>query len=142
MNELTPAHWQSERTAYGAWYPAHAPRESDSHYRLFEHARKRLIATGVGCWRCGSKEHLEAHHAQCEFAVANGVDYTKLAADFPEYHLDSEEAFLAWVESEGNLLMLCADCHRGPTGIHHVPYPCWVWQRWARTGIASARALP
>jgi hypothetical protein len=57
----------------------------------------------VGCWICGARENPEAHHAQVEFAAAAGVDFHKLAELFPQYHLDSQEAFLDWVESEGNL---------------------------------------
>lgn len=139
----TPAHWQQEPAhPYEAYYPEHLPRPRDPHYHLFEAARKRLLACGGGCWRCGERGKLECHHNQVEFAVANGCDREKLARDFPQYAFDSDEAFLEWVESEGNLLILCAKCHRGPIdGIHSIPYPTWIWKRWAKDGIDTTRAL-
>lgn len=135
---MPEAHYQKQTGAiFDLYFPAHAPRRSDRHYRLFDHARRRLIGSGVGCWICGIRDRLEAHHAQVEFAAAAGVDYAKLAADHPEYHLDSQEAFLAWVESEGNLMILCRQHHRGPLGVHTLPHPVWVLQKFWKDDLPA-----
>jgi len=135
---MTPAHVQHETLRLAFYFPEHPPRSEDSHYHLFEHARKRILAAGVGCWICGTKEHLELHHQEVEFAAAAGVDVEKFAALFPEYHITDEEAFLCWVESDGNLRVLCADCHRSPyRGIHSCPEPQWKLQRYWLKNLPS-----
>ena len=140
----TPAHLQVDRECVAFYYPEHLPRESDPHYKLFSKARKRIIAAGVGCWICGTKENLECHHAECEYAAATGVDVEKFATLFPEYHITSEEEFLNWVESEGNFQILCALHHRSPyAGVHHCPSPNWKLQRFWRTDLpAPVQAAP
>ena len=135
---VTPAHVQIDHEAVAFYYPEHLPREEDPHYHLFNQARKRVLAAGTGCWICGTKENLELHHSEVEFAAATGVDIERFAELFPEYHITCEEEFLAYVESEGNLLVLCAKCHRGPfNGIHHVVYPNWKLQRFWRQDLPA-----
>jgi hypothetical protein len=130
---VVKAHTQTVSEHFTVYYPEHPPRENDPHYHLFNSARRRILAAGVGCWICGCHENLELHHAILEFAVASGVDYEKLSADHPEYHITDEESFLAWVEGPGNLLVLCKDHHRSPyCGIHHVDYPSWETQKYWR----------
>lgn len=107
-------------------YPPHAPRESDPHYGIFRHAQHHLIhVLGARCWiggatlaeikaglpvghRCADARQLEAHHAIAEFAGLNEVDWRKVAADFPQAGLHSDEEFLRYAESEGGLMILCA----------------------------------
>jgi len=112
-----------------ACYPAHEPREHDPHHKLFTAARNLLISRGTGCWRCGSMEHLEAHHCLVEWALINGIDVNDIAKDFPA--ITDVESLHAWAEGPDNLEILCRDCHRGPMGVHLIPYPLWVAQRWA-----------
>jgi hypothetical protein len=139
----TPAHMQRQTDRFALYYPAHEPREKDPHYKAFEKARKRILAGGVGCWICGAKEHIELHHSEVEFAAATGVDLSKFEELYPQYAIESEEEFLAWVESEGNLLALCALHHRGPcSGIHHVPEPNWKLQRFWKDGIPPPVSSP
>jgi hypothetical protein len=134
-------------------YPPHEPRESDVHYRVFDHARKRLIHDlGTGCWiggatldqvkaglpsahRCAGASQLEAHHAIAEFAGLAETDWRKVAADFPQAGLHSDEDWLRFAESEGGLMILCDIHHRHPgRGIHAVTYPAWLLDRYAREG--------
>ena len=135
-NTQTAAHNQTESCRYIMYYPAHDPRASDPHYHLFNVARARIIKAGIGCWICGCKDHIELHHSEVEYALLNGEDYAKVALDFPQYKLTNDDEFAAWVESEGNLRALCMDHHRSPyLGIHHVAYPNWKAQRWAKAGV-------
>ena len=134
-----------------AYYPEHQPREQDPNYRVFHQARHHLVdVLKVGCWiggatkadiqaglpddhRCSGAKQLEAHHDVAEFAALNALDWQKIAADFPEVGITSNEDFLRFAESEGGLLILCDKHHRGPNhGIHSLSYPVWTLDRYAR----------
>lgn len=140
----TPAHTQSTTLHVAEWYPAHGPRESDPHYHLFHEAHARLLKAGkLVCWVCGkdgaaSGKPIELHHAKVEFALANGIDLPRFEAAFPELepiiHGD-EDAFLSWIEGEGNLLCLCKLHHTGVEGIHNLPYPIWECLRYWRADL-------
>jgi hypothetical protein len=99
---------------------------------------------------------LEAHHSDIEFSLLNAIDVEKwwesstrddagfIVESFshvdrwldrhPEYRAKPhEDVFMAYMESEGNLLQLCDVCHRSKEqGIHRIPYPDWraraVWR--------------
>lgn len=120
-------------------YPQHEPRESDVHYTTFNATRRRLKRLGaLKCWignaDC-SPGPIELHHSTVEFSLANVVDTAKFAAAYPEFHVESDEDFLTWVNSEGNLLPLCVQHHRGVLGIHSIHYPGWLIQRVMRDGV-------
>ena len=102
-----------------AYYPPHGPRAEDPNYRVFHEARNHLInVLNVGCWiggatkseiaaglpndhRCLGATQLEAHHHIAEFAGLNEIDWQKVATDFPQLGIDSDEAFLKAAESDG-----------------------------------------
>jgi hypothetical protein len=100
---------------------------------------------------------LEAHHDDIEFSLLNAIDVEKWwdssTRDDPGFMVESfsevdgwlgqhpqykgkshNEIFMAYMESDGNLLQLCDVCHRSKDqGIHHIPYPDWrvgrnVWK--------------
>ncbi len=79
---------------------------------------------GVGCWiggatkaqieaglpeghRCYGATQLEAHHEVAEFAGLTEIDWEKVAADFPQAGIHTDEDFLRFAESEGGLSILC-----------------------------------
>jgi len=136
-----------------AHYPPHGPRESDPHYGVFHRARHHLIdVLGVGCWiggatkkqieaglpddhRCAGATGLEAHHHIAEFAALAEEDWQKVADDFPQLGIHSDDEFLAAAESEGGLMILCSIHHRSPhAGIHSITEPVWKLDRYARDG--------
>lgn len=146
-----PAHYEKRTLHEVVAYPPHAPRDADPHYAVFEHARKHLIhALQVGCWiggatldqikaglpaghRCAGAKQLEAHHSVAEFAGLNEIDWRKVAVDFPQAGIHSDEDFLTFAESEGGLMILCDLHHRAAgRGIHAVTYPVWLLDRYAR----------
>lgn len=151
-HEQAPAAHFERRTLHEVVaYPPHAPRESDPHYKIFHHAQHRLIhELGTGCWiggatlaeikaglpighRCANATQLEAHHAIAEFAGLSETDWRKVAADFPQAGIHSDEDWLRFAESEAGLLILCDIHHRHPgKGIHSVTYPAWLLDRYAR----------
>jgi len=57
MTDIVPAHEGVISHRYHVHYPAHAPRESDPHYRAFEAFRKTL--QGTDRWVCHVGRHLE-----------------------------------------------------------------------------------
>ena len=120
----TPAHSQKVTYTVEEWFPAHLPRKNDPHYRVFDATRKRLKRLGkLICWRCGVKEgdllldedghpttakaSIELHHSVVEYSLANAVDIEEFGKLYPELHVEDDETFLQFVESEGNLLPLC-----------------------------------
>ncbi len=134
-------------------YPPHAPREQDGHYAVFRHAQHRLIhELGTECWiggatlaeikaglaaghRCAGATQLEAHHAVAEFAGLSEIDWQKVAKDFPQAGIHSDEDFLNFAESEGGLMILCDVHHRHiGKGIHAVTYPAWLLDKYAEDG--------
>lgn len=140
---VTPAHTQEATLHVHEYYPAHEPRESDPHYHLFHEAREKLRQLGkLKCWVCGKDEAaagqpIELHHSVIEFALANGVDVAKFAHLYPEFNVTDEATFVAFVESEGNLLPLCLDHHRGCHGIHSMTYSPWVAQAFWRSDLPA-----
>lgn len=125
---MTDGHIEKRTLIEAASYPAHGPRESDPHYAIFHGARKHLIdVLGVGCWiggatkaeiaaglpadhRCAGATQLEAHHAVAEFAGLTEIDFARVAEDFPQVGLHTDEDFLRFAESEGGLQIIC-DIH-------------------------------
>jgi hypothetical protein len=112
-------------------YPVHEPRKASAEYtRVHKHLIYDLDAP---CWICGVRRStggmMETHHAHFEWASQNGLDVAKVTADWPDI---TDRASLAeWVDSEANMLVLCAVHHRGQhTGIHAISYPAWLLQRY------------
>lgn len=148
---MTEAHFEKRTLRENAKYPKHAPREEDVHYKVFHHAQHHLIhELGAGCWiggatleqihsglaadhRCFGAKQLEAHHSVAEFAGLNEIDWQKVAKDFPQAELHSDEDFLNFAEGEGGLMILCDIHHReAGRGIHSVTYPVWLLDRYAK----------
>lgn len=99
------------------------------------------------------KWQLETHHSELEWAAEMAFErdpemLAKIVADLngqtpQEYlativsdlhervHGSDGAALREFLDSEGNMLILCATHHRGSrTGIHMVSYPAWKLQRW------------
>jgi hypothetical protein len=128
------------------FYPAHEPRQASGEYRRVHH--HLVVELDEECWICGVRHsdvlqmpaaeqrhwQLETHHSEIEWAAANGVDLALVMRDFPA--LQDREALRSWLDSEGNMLVLCATHHRGSrTGIHSISYPAWKLQRWQGQGF-------
>lgn len=150
----TPAHKQRVTYTIEEWFPAHLPRKNDPHYAVFNATRKRLKKLGrLICWRCGiadgellkdedgaataTKASIELHHSVVEYSLANAVDIEEFGKLYPEMHVQDDETFLQFVESEGNLLPLCVKCHRGKQGIHCCQYPGWLLERFKKQGVPA-----
>lgn len=129
MTDVTPAHDQKITNRYLMHVPPHEPRESDPHYADFHEWKRRQKAAGK--WRCGWAVlvdddtdcdltlPLEAHHSHIEFALQNGISFERLEHAFPGISDPAQVG--AWIESDANLILLCAKHHRAlGHGVHHL----------------------
>lgn len=134
-----PAHVQTRTLTETIWYPPHDHRTASPEYREVHH--HLVYELDEPCWICRVRqselpkgEHMETHHAVLEWALANAVDPALVLADFPEMGAADDRHLRQWLDSEGNMLVLCPTHHRhGLVGIHSVTYPAWVVQRYKRS---------
>lgn len=124
-----------------AFYPPHDPRKASSEYRKVHH--RLVVEMDEPCWICGVKHSqggaMETHHSELEWAAERAFENDpkmlhKIVRDF-KIRLESAKGLREWLDSEGNMLVLCADHHRGPYhGIHSITYPVWKLQRFQVPG--------
>ena len=105
----------------------HDRRDGDPHYHLFEAAKRRIKAAGK--WKCVIDDELcggqpELHHSWVEFSQIPATDSHKVEQALG-LHFETDEDFQNWLESEGNLEVLCSNHHRTRYGIHVLPEPLW-----------------
>ena len=111
-------------------YPPHEPRTASAEYARVHH--HLVYELDEPCWICGIRHStggkMETHHDEIEWAAVNGVDMQLVMRDWPA--LTDRDKLREFLDSEGNLLVLCAAHHRGGrTGIHSITYPAWKLQR-------------
>ena len=117
-------------------YPSHDPRRASALYKKVHH--HLVYELDEPCWICGVRQsglpegqHMETHHAVLEWALAGAADPKLILADFPKMGVADDPHLRQWLDSEGNMLVLCAKCHRGARrGIHMITYPAWIAQRY------------
>lgn len=142
------AHSQKLTHTYTVHFPEHEPRISSEVFRATKHHLVDVLNTG--CWiggatkaelaaglpeghRCYGAKQLEAHHGLAEWADWNGIDWQKIAKDFPYLGIHDDESFRQAAESEAGIFILCDKHHRSKGhGIHMVDYPSWRPDRWAK----------
>ena len=137
------AHAVTRRLMETIAYPEHDPRSESEEYRQVHH--HLIVELDEPCWICGVRrstlgdparnprgaKQMETHHYHVEWALANAIDPAKILHDFPELGAADAEHLRQWLDSEGQMLVLCNVCHRDPHyGIHSITYPAWVAQRW------------
>ena len=141
-------HVERETLSVEVNLPGHAPRAETS---LFERTRKALIERDGCCWICGapdSKESpLQAHHHPCERSLATAWDWPRFIRDaklgawgvhaqaFDWGHFDPSDPYTFVDNMEANGMLLCELHHIAKdAGIHDLPHPLWIWQRYAPEG--------
>lgn len=149
----TIAHDEIETLKVDICIPEHEERGSAS--ALFIRTRKSLIEREGGrCWICGRTEEesghpLEAHHHPVERCFAEEIDFGLVRADALSGHLGPHPQAFDWVAFQAqpdiyqfvddmtvNGLLLCKDHHTvGNEGIHTLPGPIWLAQRYAKEGV-------
>lgn len=130
--------------------PQHTDRVETPIYR---ETREQLIERESGrCWVCGCTEQesghpLQTHHHPVERSLANMIDWPRFIADAKAGHWGPHAQDFDWDSFNpehpytfvDNMLVngrvLCRDHHIGSDeGIHMLPFPLWVAQRYAREG--------
>jgi len=133
---IIPAHVITRQLQERVWYPAHDARTASSLYKkVHDHL---VYEIDEPCWICKVRqsqlpkgEHMETHHQHVEWALVNAIDPDKIIVDFPEMGDSTDANLRKWLDSEGNMLVLCEAHHRHQlVGIHEITYPIWQAQRW------------
>ena len=140
---MTDAHDQNMTLHILAHIPEHDPRQSDPNYKYFLQAKKKIKAAGL--WKCVINDDLcggepELHHTHVEFSQIPNADIKKIEAYFGLNFKDDAE-FQQWLESPGNLEVLCTNHHRTHYGIHALPHALWETMRFRKNGTLPAAEI-
>ena len=129
---------------YTVNYPIHEKRVETA---IFRKTRREMAE--IPCFICGNHKG-EVHHFYIEKAATNAIDWEKFAIFADNcYNIQSGEKIgdkFDWkeveknpdifVDSKYNMIILCKEHHTsGKFGIHHVPYPDWILQKFAKDGF-------
>lgn len=148
---VTRAHEETETLSVDVFIPEHADRTETTLYRQ---SRKEMFAfppvilfrpNPDECFICRKTaselgEPLESHHAGIErsYAEAKGLQWDLVARDFPSFDWTNFDprtpyAFVDDMRAQG--LPLCKAHHTGKdSGIHYLPFPLWLMQRYLPDG--------
>lgn len=144
-SDVTQIHEERETLAVDVYLPGHAPRVTTP---LFSKTRKELLAQpDAACFICNvphtHDDPLEAHHHPIERAFAEMIDFapgSAIRAQFPTFDWAAFDAaggdpYLFVDDMRVNGLLLCKAHHIGKDeGIHALPFPVWIAQRFGRDG--------
>jgi hypothetical protein len=124
--------------------PGHAPRTTTA---LFRKSRLHLLERDGGvCWVCGctadeTGHPLEAHHYPIERSFAEMVDWaegSQIRKDFPKFgwgSFDEADPYSFVDDMNVNGRLLCKAHHVGKDeGVHELPEPVWLAQRYGKEG--------
>jgi hypothetical protein len=135
-------------TRHRTHFPKHE-RKSSAIYRKTHKQMKHMP-----CFICGKTNekdniHVETHHFYIEKAAENAIDW-KVFGDFADkcYNIQTGESLAKFdwdevaknpdlfVDSQQNMIVLCKQHHTsGSFGIHHVPFPDWILQKFPKDGF-------
>jgi len=151
-NEVILYNTKKMSNHYTVNYPLHAERKNSSIYNKTHHYLVHVKK--LSCFICGkmNNEHepLETHHFYCQKSAQNAIDWIKFG-EFSKtcYNIQTGEnigANFNWsnvhknpdifVDSTYNMIVLCKEHHTsGNKGIHHVPFPDWILQKYPKGGF-------
>jgi hypothetical protein len=148
MEKVTEAHTEKETLSVAVNIPSHEERKTTA---LFERTRKELIESGGGrCFICNataeeSGHPLEAHHHPIERSMAELIDWDRFKADAQagvwgeKVRAFDWDNFTDWTQFVDDMtvngLLLCKAHHIGKDeGIHAMPFPLYIAQKYAKEG--------
>jgi hypothetical protein len=137
---MTDAHDVNMEFHILAHIPEHDPRETDPNYKYFLAAKRRIKKAGL--WKCVINDDLcggqvELHHTHIEFSQIPNADKAKVEAYFG-LNFKNDDEFSQWLESPGNLEVLCTNHHRTHYGVHTLPHALWESLRFRKVGTLPA----
>lgn len=127
---MTSKHIVKKMISEIMYYPEHDKRHETEEYRK---SREELVSK-YGCYVCGTKEDLEAHHYGCEYSEWNACSADKLkdflmTFDVYGYSATLKDKPIESVDDIRNLMVLCSRHHRHKRhGIHAMTFPFWIMQ--------------
>lgn len=146
----TQIHEEKETLVVEVNIPGHEARTTTT---LFLHSKKTLITReGWRCFICGgtaetSGHPLEAHHHPVERSLANMIDWDLFRSEcqagmwgahaqgFDWSKFDPADSYTFVDDMTVNGLLLCKAHHTGKDeGIHDMPYPLWIAQKYGQDG--------
>ena len=134
-------------------YPNHEKRKISSIYIKTHH--ELCHVKDFPCFICGKTQKingisLETHHFYCEKAAENAIDWIAFG-EFAKHtyniqtgenigqHFDWKEVEKnpdIFTDSPHNMIVLCKEHHiSGSKGIHHVPFPDWILQKYPKNNF-------
>ena len=145
---MTQAHAERETLSVEVNIPEHADRATTA---LFSRTRKILLERdGARCFICNataeqSGHPLEAHHHPIERSMAELIDWDRFKRDaqsgFWGTHIQAFDwdGFTDWTQFVDDMtvngMLLCKAHHTGKDeGIHAMPLPLWIAQKYAKEG--------
>jgi hypothetical protein len=150
MSAVTQIHAERETLAVEVNIPGHEARVATS---LFERTKKQLLVREQGrCYICGataetSGHPIESHHHPIERSLANMIDWARVQRDctagmwgphaqsFDWSTFDPADPMRFVDDQTVNGVLLCKAHHTGKDeGIHAMPYPLWLAQKYGRDG--------
>lgn len=154
--DVRQQHEETETLHVEVNIPGHDPRATTS---LFRRTRQALIdRVGARCYVCGataeaSGHPLEAHHHPIERSLMNMIDWPRFAADARAGMWGPAAAAFDWNRFDPahpesfvddmtvNGLLLCKAHHTGQDeGMHTLPFPLFIAQRYGMAGYQFSRA--
>ena len=154
MGNVTETHELKDTFTVDVELPGHAPRTTTP---LFTESKKILVERVDGrCFICnGNKDEVgptEAHHYPVERSLAMAWDWPKFIADCKAgkwgvyaqaFHWEGFDAekdpYLFVDDMRANGLLLCKRHHTAKNeGIHDIPHPLWIWQKYATEGYVMS----
>lgn len=147
--ECEQVHEEKETLAVDLNLPGHEERTTTA---LFTRSKHQLIERKGGaeharCFICNATaaeagQPLEAHHHPIERSLANLIDWSLFKQDmgstfhdFDWSKFDPAEPLTFVDDMTVNGILLCKKHHTGKDeGIHMLPYPLWIAQKWAKEG--------
>jgi hypothetical protein len=148
--EKEPVYIHKQTNHYTIQYPEHELRKQTSIYRHTHESMKHMPC--FICNKTNKKDNIpiETHHFYVEKAAQNAIDWIKFG-EFAKHatNLQTGESLnhFNWnevqqnsdlfVDSPYNMIVLCKEHHTsGNKGIHHVPFPDWILDKFAKQGYS------
>lgn len=148
LEKVTTAHTEKETLTVEVNIPEHAERKTTA---LFERTRKELLERESGrCFICNATAEeaghpLEAHHHPIERSLAEMIDWDRFKLDAQSGFWGERirafdwDHFTDWTQFVDDMtvngLLLCKAHHIGKDeGIHAMPLPIWIAQKYAKEG--------
>ena len=149
IKDISEGNIRNMSNHYSIHYPEHKKRVETT---IFRHTRKEL--ENMPCFICGKCKiddniSNEIHHYYIQKVATSAIDWIKFG-EFAEICYNIQTGILIgdkfdwkevkknpdiFVDSPYNMIVLCKNHHTGRCGIHHVPYPDWILQKFAIEGF-------